>query len=359
MALEDCFSNIIGYTENNCPCFDEKPEDWNVSLSGYYIDDPEYGIPLNAISASKECGEGSIWEMMERAKHKAIRNFLTDFTVALNATNLKSFAGYSGPIANTKNKFGTFALKNMKKYAGVRFSPKKWKGVKMTIREICVFFENSQTKEVFLYSSQDTDAPINSWIITPVGGRKTCHQLPTPEEMPFSDQDGNAIEYYFLYEVGTNRPYNAKFSCGCGVTSKPLVYSYLDGYGFTFDNLTNLQNVRQKSEYINGIQPVGEIACDSTSWLCREWDFWTDPFARVMANTIQWYAITILAGSILNSGRINFTTLNKQEHLLGRISSLRKKIGENMTYLIANIPRDASDCLQCDHSIYQKKLIEI
>lgn len=358
MALQDCFNNIIGYTENNCPCFDEKPEGWNESLSGYYIDDPEYGIPLASISSSKDCGEGSVWDMMEQAKQVAIRNFITDFTVALNATNLKSFQGYSGAIANTKDKFG-YVLKSLKDYAGVRFVPLKWKGVQLTIREICVYFENSQPVEVFLYSSKDTTNPINSWIITPVGGRKTCFDLPSPEILPLGDSSGQPIIYYFTYEVGTNRPYNAKFDCGCGVTSKPVVYRYLAGYGFTFDDMSELYGVSQKSEYINGIQPVGEIACDSTSWLCREWDYWTDPFARVMANTIQFYAINILAGSILNSNRINFTTLNKREHLLGRISSLRKKIGENMTYLIANIPTDASDCLQCDHSIYQKQLIEI
>lgn len=356
MKLQDCFKNIIGFTENDCPCFDQKPEGWNESLSGFYIDDMEYGIPLQSVSASSDCGEGSVWSLMERARQKAIRNFLTDFTVAMEATNTKAFQGFNGPFANHKESFNR-TMTGLDQFAGVRYVPIRYKGVQMTIREICVYFDNSNPVDVELYSSEDS-AVIEAWTITPVAGRKTCFTLPNAVTLPLS-KNGQPIEYYFVYDSTGNKPKNIKYTCGCGAGQNPTLYNYLDGYGFSINDMNDLQDVTEKSQYVNGIQPVGTISCDSTSWLCDNWDYWSDPFARVMANTIQWYAITILAGSILNSGRINFYTLLHKESLLGRISSLRKKIGENMTYLVANIPKGASDCMRCDHSRYQKKTISV
>src|SRR5690625_32345 len=355
MKLDVCFSDVIGITERDCSCFEEKPNDWNKSLSGLYIDDLAVGIPLKAVGAMKDCGDGSVWDLMDKARKSGVSHFLTDFVIAIEATNLKSFQGFTGAFGNYKKSHNR-ALNNLKKWAYVKFSPVRKKGVVWTINQLCVFFETDDPVEVFLYSSDDMSTEIDSWEIEPNAKKETCITLDEPLVLPL-EKNGRAIDYYFVFDTDENKPRNIVFDCGCG--GRSTLYDYMYARGYSVDNIEDMGHDKGGKEFINGIMPVGSIACNSTGWMCREWDYWYDPYARVIARTIQFYSIVEMAKMILNSGRINFTTLTKQEHLLGKISHLKKKIEESMIYLVANIPKDVSDCIMCEHSRFQKQLISV
>lgn len=351
--LDKCFLDVVGITERDCECFDEKPEDWNRSLSGLYIDDLAIGIPLRSGEAIRGCGDGSVWDLMDHARKSGVRQFLTDFVVAINATNMKSFQGYSGVFANYKEAHNR-ALNNLKRYAYVKFTPKKYKGVVWQLSELCVFFDSDAPVEVYLYGSDNMNEEINSWQITPKAKKKTCVEV---DELLPLEKSGRRVDYYFVYDSTDNKPRNLMFDCGCG--GRSLLYDYFTAQGYSIDDMNQLGLDTGGTGNVNGIMPVGSIQCDSSGWMCREWDYWYDPYARVIARTIQFYSIVEMAKMILNSGRINFTTLTKQEHLLGKVSHLKKKIEESMIYLVANIPKDASDCIMCDHSRFQKQLISV
>lgn len=343
MNITECFDKIIGLTQADCPCLANKPEGWNESLSGYFVDDMEYGIPLPSIGNAADCGAGSIWDLVNRARTEAVRDFIADFSIMITQANHKPFGGYQGPLANYKESHNS-TLKNLKQWAGAKYSPIRYKGVSMRLTELCGFFAGNGPVEVFLYSSLDFDTPIDSFIIQAVTNRKACFVLPTPLDLPLS-RNGQPIDYYFVYDSTAIKPLNLKWDCGCG--SKPPLYSYMNGGGFDVSGLNEMEYVNGVTDNVNGLMPMVQIGCDTTGWLCRDWDYLTDPFARVMANTVMYYSIMKLAGFILNSSRINFYTLLKREELFGKRASMRKKIEFNMNYLIDNIPPGASDCIDC------------
>lgn len=343
MDLTNCFEQIIGLTQANCPCLTGKPDGYNVSKSGYFVDDLEYGIPLPSIGSSADCGEGSIWDLMSRARQEAIRDFVADLSIMITQSNQKPTGSYFGPLANYKESHNS-TLTKVKKWAGAKYTPIKYKGSSMRLTELCGFFSSPGPVQVQIFSSLDLDNPINTYVIQAVKNRKSCFALPTPLDLPLSN-NGQKVEYYFVYDSTNNKPRNLKWDCGCG--SKPQLYSYMKGGGFSIDDLSELAFVNGVNEYTNGLYPVVQIGCDTTGWLCRDWDYMTEPFARVMANTVMYYSIMKLAGFILNSSRINFYTLLKREELFGKRASMRKKIEFNMNYLIDNIPPGASDCIDC------------
>lgn len=349
-----CFENIIGLTQADCNCQTNKPLGYDESKSGYYVDDLEYGIPLPSIGNAADCGEGSIWDLMSRARTEAVRDFIADLSIMIAQANQKPFGSYSGPLANYKESHNS-TLNNLKQWAGAKYTPIKYKGSSMRLTELCGFFAATGPVEVFLYSSLDLDNPLDSFIIPAVANRKACFSLTTPLDLPLS-KNGQRIEYYFVYDSTAMKPRNLKWDCGCGV--KPPLYSYMKGGGFSVDDLTELPYVNGVTEHTNGLYPVVQIGCDTTGWLCRDWDYLTDPFARVMANTVMYYSIMKLAGFILNSNRINFYTLLKRDELFGKRASMRKKIEFNMNYLIDNIPPGASDCIDCSgtYNIFKREI---
>lgn len=354
MNIEQCFDGIIGLTQANCNCLTDKPAGYDQSKSGYYVDDMEFGIPLNSIGNAADCGEGSIWDLMNRARNEAVRDFIADLSIMIAQSNQKPFGAYSGPLANYKESHNS-TLNHLKQWAGARYRPKRYKGVSMRLTEVCGFFASSGPVEVFLYSSQDYVTPITSFTINAVANHRACNALPDPLDLPLSYQ-GRRIDYFMVYDSTSIKPRNLEWNCGCG--TQPLLYQYFEGGGFSIDDLADMPDVKSVTNYVNGLYPVVTIGCDTTGWLCRDWDYLTDPFGRVMANTIMYYSIMKLAGFILNSNRINFYTILKREELFGRRASLRKKIEFNMNYLIDNIPAGASDCIDCagTYNIFKREI---
>lgn len=355
MDITACFDKIIGLTQSDCPCLTGKPDGYDQSESGYYVDDLEYGIPLPSIGNSADCGEGSIWDLMARARTEAIRDFIADLSIMIAHANQKPSSSYTGPLANYKESHNS-TLKGLKKWAGVKYTPKKYKGSSMRLTELCGFFAGTGNVEVFIYSSIDFSTPITSIQVPAITNRKGCYTLPAPLDLPLS-RNGQRVDYYFVYDSTSIKPRNLKWDCGCG--TKPPLYTYMDGGGFSIDDLSDLPFVSGTNEYVNGLYPVVTIGCDTTGWLCRDWDYLTDPFARVMANTVMYYSIMKLAGFILNSSRINFYTLLKRDELFGKRASMRKKIEFNMNYLIDNIPPGASHCIDCagQYGIVKKSIL--
>lgn len=351
----NCLENIIGITQKDCPCRTCRPENYDLSLSGYFVDDMEYGIPLPSISSSTDCGDGSIWAMMDRARQEAIRDFTSDLSIMISQVNKKPFPGYSGGLANYKESHNS-TRKGVKKWAGVRYRPLKYNGVSMRVKEICGFFEKDTVIDVHIFSSRDLHTPIKTYQIATIGKRKTCHHLPEPLDLPLS-YDGERIDYYFVYDSTDNKPRNIKWDCGCG--TKPLLYSYMNAGGFDVEELSDIGDVVRFDQFTNGFYPIVSIQCDTVGWLCRDWDYMTDPFGRVMANTIMYYSIMKLAGFILNSSRINFYTLLKREELFAKRNSMRKKIELNMNWLIESIPPGISGCFDCggDYQIRKTSII--
>ena len=64
---------IIGLSDTECDCFDaDKPADFNTSVSVLFITDH---IRINDFGDLSNCGNGSIWDIMNKARKSSINQF--------------------------------------------------------------------------------------------------------------------------------------------------------------------------------------------------------------------------------------------------------------------------------------------
>ena len=62
-----CFENIIGLSRTPCPCVEDLNADAVVSESGLFLDELD-GLSINMLNAGVDCGQGTLWEMLARAR---------------------------------------------------------------------------------------------------------------------------------------------------------------------------------------------------------------------------------------------------------------------------------------------------
>ena len=75
MSVNQCFSQIIGFTRSEDLCVDDYDSSYSISDSGLFIDELQ-GMSLSILDAVG--GKDNIWDMMSRAGTNGINVFKTD-----------------------------------------------------------------------------------------------------------------------------------------------------------------------------------------------------------------------------------------------------------------------------------------
>lgn len=342
------FDNIIH--SYNSACFRQKVE-LTESLSGYYIDDMENGIELVIPQQSADCGDGSIWDIMARARKEGVRDFLTDFSAALQSYSEQGFFPFNGWIGDEKNNSW---LNITSPYIGMRLSMKSFKGASMRFKSYVLHINESRDVDVYLINRSGEILYSNT--VTTVANTPLHTALDNHIDLPFSSL-GSPETYYLIYDLGTSKPRNYKFNCGCGGSGSKPWEKYIQGEGIMMQEVGN-QTFGLASRHTNGLRIEVELMCNGMEWLCEQNDFILQPFARVMAKTLQLYQINKLIGSVLNSTRINRFTLLSKEHLYGKRNHNRKEYEWRIAWLAANMPPNATSCFVCKTNI-RKGMIRV
>lgn len=370
-AITECLKYSVGLTKTQCECLGlasdaEEWEDINRSDSGYFLDDMELSPSLQIPKASLECRE--FWDMMEEAREQGIRDFVTDFlSQSKQHTHIK-VTPYDGEF--TDNQKINMVLSGInRQYLVAMYRPLKYvRGATMEIKQIGLILNTpgTYTLNVYdssqLYSDAVTLTPLKTDTITVVTpGVLATKPLTTAWNLPMW-KDDRKLTYYFAYDPAGARPYNIKFNCGCSNGSRGWE-KHLYGKGIQTDDLNSLEVDSQSySEYSYGIHLKGSLTCDGFDWLCREWNYQTDSFARVMARLIQLYSIRKLYALILNTRKINaFTLLKTPEAMIQRMSGLTQMINSpetgNMPYLFRNVPKGVTGCWECESKFTKGSII--
>lgn len=340
-----CLEQIIGITQRDCDCLETKPggHTYGESLSGYYIDDIEHGIPLEFPSRANGCGDGTFWSTMESARTQGIQDFFTDLLAHIHADNANKYFAWSGNIGEINS--NTPLVNTLNTYIGLKIDPLPIRGGLIKIHSLSLWTDSALSVDVKIYNQAFTELHTIP-IVTQAGVMKT-ETLTTDIELPFYVNDERQT-YWILYPKGTSKPYNIKFHCGCGQANKLKPYlQYGDFKGSRMDTLS-LDAETTDSNYTLGLMLNASLSCEAMSWICfRDEEYITDPFARVMSKTVQLYAIKKLVNFVLNSTRINRWTILDREHLYGKVSHLQKEINNRLPWLALNLPGHAQDCFIC------------
>lgn len=340
-ALLDCLENVIGLSENPCPCLEPVPT--SESLSGLYVDDKSCGVPLGMIP--KDCSTGSIWDYIKQAKKEGIRAFISDFQMGISQVQKTVYNPFKGVIGSAMPTSNAHVSDS---HVGIWFESCGVKGSTMKIKCVGLAMDCDGDFDIELFASNQVD-PILTVPISVTRNKKVIVDLEEPLTVPLFDSKGRKIKYCLLYDRKGCTPKLTKFHCGCG-GSKPKFYNYLNMGGVTGNGTdkSQLTDCAPNGKSMHGLCLDVELKCAGIDWLCdvSKDDWCNDPFFASVAKTIQYYAIKFLAKSMAN----NYASFQIQcdlKQLYNKQTEANNAIAHRMDWLRENIPADRTDCYIC------------
>ena len=368
--LDPCYGNIIGLSRTTCSCYDgEINASVNTSDSDLFLDELE-AFPFKAIEASADCKSGSLWDILGMAREEAIKNFKTDLLSCVQSSAKLRRPPFSGIIGDTKKANKWIALN--KTYHGLRLRMADITAGFARLKRIGLFFDQTQTFVIDIYNNIDPD-PIDTISVTTSAGELTWVDLPTVLTLDMDNQYGDGgLEYFFIFSPTSGiKARNTMITCGCGGGFKPdwnaKVPYYLTlgdkgnyqwanyvmatgTYGSDITNRVNWQN----SNDTQGILLDIAFGCDTEKTLCNEEiDYYTNPFALVMAHAVRYRAGAWAINHVLASSNINRYTLMDGQTLAGIANNYMVEYNQRVfNYLCHQIVKPEnintnSDCFTC------------
>jgi hypothetical protein len=314
------------------------PSGWNTSDSGYFLTDTEYGFPLvDAVWANAECGEGSVWDVLENARTEAVRDFKSDLQQALNAGRESKIGHWKGLIGKTDGSFVPSA-----DFTGVQLRPRlRSRDAAFVITALHVGVETAWTYNVHIRSNDYDFVPVTEQVVSP-GGQWVRHELETPVRLPFYVMHEESVRYSIELETGASRVRsNKRFCCG----GAPVWAQYFDAGGFNEQAVNNELNYC--GTHFNGIAVEGYFDCAKLDWLCNLEQMNGLDFLDFVARCIQFKGAAKLMARILESGKVNYWTVLAPEAIAAKRQKIQQMYQEYIAYLVANMPEGVSGCWGC------------
>ena len=353
-----CYDNIIGLARVDCPCIeDAPPEGFSTSESGLYITDTP---PFDSLSGYDECGDGSIWDMLDKSREEAIRTFVADSNALLMRNFTSRRERFTGQIGEATGR-DAFSTENT--YAGIRIACNPLRGGRIKITHIGTLFHGSGTLALTITNSLNVQVAtatvdiLNGWKL---------NTLATPIVLPTYIDFAEEHEYFITYQYNpSNQPRINKINCGCGgfvpwfKQDNPMWKSAHPGNrawanwiqvgGWSGDTLTDFDLAPSSTNtQMNGLAIQVELGCDVGKVLCNgSLDYTSDPFALSIAYAIRYKAWEILGAKVLASTKLNRTNVINRETLQGFKREWNAKYAENVNNITQEAQMRQNDCLAC------------
>src|SRR5690606_12649059 len=139
---------------------------------------------------------------------------ITDLKVMVMRNNNITYRDWKGIIGETKKSHSILTNGYNKDYLGLRLQPLAIKGGYLHIKSLGLKLNTSGIYELKVFNNLQ-DAPLHVEDITATSGIQSMVDLTTPLVLPYADENGHPIEYYFEYETLGAKPYSVMFNCNC------------------------------------------------------------------------------------------------------------------------------------------------
>lgn len=338
----DCLENIIGITQSDCPCFDEKPVGSGTSDSGLYFDELE-GINLTELLHDGACR--SIWDKITNSIASAKNHFVSDLLACYSTKIEQSKEPFKGVIGD--GKFNR-TLTNPLMYSGLRLRPKRIKEGVIKINKITTYFDTTDTIDIDVYSSEDLTTPITTRTLNTTANKANTNTI-TTIELPLYSDTYEELDYYLVYS-GTPKPLNVKAKgCGCG-GKKDLWSPWVYASGFNSSTITEL-NDKGTNNHAMGLLVHAEITCDQSNLICNEdFSYFAGSFGFRTANAIRYKAASLLFETLLSNPELSQHVAIQPERMTQLADQYRTEYEARVMYLCENYKLE-SDCFTCKRNL--------
>lgn len=367
-SVHACFENIIGLSRTDCECVEARPVDAGVSESGLYLDELD-GMTIRMADAKRDCGEDSLWTMMDRARSNAIEDLQTDMMAGVAArVDLMRQAGPS-QIGDDKKATGE-SVRLHHALHGMTLQLAKSRGGVFRVKAIGAGFKTEGSVTVSVWDVDSAD-PIASYVIPHEANRLRFVDLPTPLELPMKYLGHQPARYFFLYEpTEDQRALNVLINCGCGgfepywSYDQPQYESPSQKAGKAWADWcmacgTYGEDVSDRMAWTTGLNQTQGLAlqietdCDQLSTFCPDApNYRTDNLQKVMAHAVRYRAGISLLTNILTSTNINRYTMTAGEILSDTRRRYEKEYDSRLGWIVDQLvlPENINrygDCYKC------------
>jgi hypothetical protein len=341
-------TDIVGLTTKDCKCINPNQPDGltNVSLSGLYIDDPQYGIQLKDIQENEDCENGTVWEMLDKARSSGIRSVVNEYNIQMGRNakpRHKTFRGeviIDGSIVSNRNKT-TYGTKILSLGA---------KGTYFKITSLGLKISTSETVSV--------DVSGTSVSIDTTANAITRAQNFNPITLKLTDSYGRKQDHVIKYSP-SGSPFETKIFCKCTSKIPPWEKTFAQMRGFAIDTSDPVEaDLVKKNGY--GLIIDGHWGCDGLDWLTdSDIDFEINPPAAVLAQTIQLSQINALGSMLLsNNTAVNKITMYSQMEIKDILRRNMKIMENNFAWLsspegMGMLSQQLSSCYVCRPSAFK------
>jgi len=347
-----CLDNIVGLSRKDCECFQaDRPADWNTSQSGLYLDELP-GLTQKNIDTSTDCGEGGIWDIMQRALENGERRFRTDLLSSLFKKFKNRFPPFDG-IIGKRDFNGIVPITD--NLMGVRIYSNGIKGSSMTLKGIDTFFDQTGNITATIYRSDSNDPFSGPFVLDTLANKKKSNVLPNPVEMPLYVEGLGDFYYHIVYTLpGGMTPLNTQLACKCNRNKKRPWALWVDVEGIKTDayiDVYTLDNLGGNS-FTYGLNLVTQIECKKGNIICEEghiFDFQNDEIALQIAHAIQEISGVMLINEILSRPDSAYFALN-EEQLSQLGAQYASSYQDRIQYIALNI-EPSNDCFICNNQM--------
>lgn len=374
-----CFDNIIGITQVYCPCQDDnRPEDYDVSKSGLYLDGL---LPMNFLQAAQSCEYSDMWTMAKNAIFEASKHLQADLFSCIRGYTSQKRTSYKGTIVDvTKITPAGKSVAITNDYAGMKLDIGKIRGGKMTINRIGTYFAATSTIDLTITDTSQGELMQIIGLPT-VANQIEWYTLQNKINLSLADPYNMRRSLSFLYpKVPGLKAKESRFSCNCGGWKPYFDYSrptydnisdkgnygyanYLMAAGVTGNDLENIDSWMHNEGFSYGIILDVTLACSMEGLLCNPAeDYETDPIHLTIAHTLRYKAAEIIIDKILKSGQPTRYTMVAGTQLLKDKADYQDAYNSRvMNYLCTEISNDIktySDCYVC-RDAYEMRRVNI
>ena len=357
----NCLNNIVGVSADSSSCINngltaDEIASLRVSTSGLYLDTLPGGLNLDAFS--KIDVSKNLAQMATKAINTAINQVQSDLIVALNQTYTTSQKAFMGTIGQA-----SFAgsLIPANKYQGFLLRANDGADALLQINRIGLIVNGSQNLNILIYQAPKgssmgtliatfpivTQANTYTYLIPPVG----TNGAPAPMILPLTN-DGQAQDYYFLYDSTGLVPRDNKIFCNCPGSPKNSIIGYVQPMGVQLDDASNFSLSTLDQTYMHGFLLDCQLKCNNEALICGSYSN-QEAVAVVLAYATLFKAGQLAIEAAMASKEINRYTFQDKTYLWERRTFFLAEYTSRVNYLAENIDVTASNCFVCrDNTIY-------